>query len=44
MALEHRSLAVAAVQFHPESLMTLEADVGRRLVANVVAGPRAAFV
>jgi anthranilate synthase len=33
MAVEHVALPVAAVQFHPESIMT---QVGDRLVANVV--------
>ena len=37
MAVEHRRLPLAAVQFHPESLMTLADDVGLRLLANVVA-------
>ena len=36
MAVEHRDLPVAGVQFHPESLMTLADDVGRRLIANVM--------
>jgi anthranilate synthase len=35
MAVEHRTLPLAAVQFHPESIMTLDGDVGARLVANV---------
>ena len=35
MAVEHRDLPLAAVQFHPESIMSLGADVGARLVANV---------
>ena len=38
MALEHATLPLAAVQFHPESILTLEDDLGARLVANVVAG------
>jgi len=38
MAIEHRTLPVAAVQFHPESILTLDGDVGMRLVRNVVAG------
>jgi anthranilate synthase len=38
MAIEHRRLPVAAVQFHPESILTLDDDVGMRLVRNVVAG------
>jgi anthranilate synthase len=36
MAIEHRTLPLAAVQFHPESIMTLGDDVGLRLLANVV--------
>jgi anthranilate synthase len=37
MAIEHRTLPLAAVQFHPESIMTLGEDLGLRLLANVVA-------
>jgi anthranilate synthase len=40
MALEHATLPVAAVQFHPESIMSLEGDLGIRLLRNVVAGLR----
>ena len=36
MAIEHRELPVAAVQFHPESIMSLKQDAGLRLVNNVV--------
>jgi anthranilate synthase len=36
MAVEHQRLPVAAVQFHPESIMTLGEDVGQRLLVNVV--------
>ncbi len=36
MAVQHTGLAVAAVQFHPESIMSLGEDIGMRLVANVV--------
>ncbi len=36
MAIEHRTLPLAAVQFHPESIMTLGDDLGLRLLANVV--------
>ena len=36
MAIEHRTLPLAAVQFHPESIMSLGEDVGLRLLANVV--------
>ncbi|MBI2875624.1 MAG: anthranilate synthase [Candidatus Tectomicrobia bacterium] len=37
MAIEHASLPLAAVQFHPESILTLEEDLGLRLIRNVVA-------
>jgi anthranilate synthase len=37
MAVEHRTAPLAAVQFHPESIMTLADDVGLRLLANVMA-------
>jgi anthranilate synthase len=36
MAVEHRTLPLAAVQFHPESIMTLGDDIGLRLLANVM--------
>ena len=36
MSFEHRSLPIAAVQFHPESIMTLGQDAGIRMVENVV--------
>ncbi|MEY9463768.1 anthranilate synthase [Bradyrhizobium ottawaense] len=34
MALEHKTLPVAGVQFHPESLMSLSNEVGLRIVEN----------
>jgi anthranilate synthase len=37
MAFEHRREPVAAVQFHPESIMTLGNDAGMRMIENVVA-------
>jgi anthranilate synthase len=37
MAVEHTSLPIAAVQFHPESIMTLAGGVGPRIIANVMA-------
>lgn len=37
MAIEHDTLPIAAVQFHPESIMTLRDDVGHSLIANVLA-------
>jgi anthranilate synthase len=36
MAVEHTSLPIAAVQFHPESIMTLAGAVGPRIIANVM--------
>jgi anthranilate synthase len=36
MAIEHATLPLAAVQFHPESIMTLDDDLGLRLLVNVV--------
>ncbi|PWK71510.1 anthranilate synthase [Aminobacter sp. AP02] len=37
MALEHKKEPIAAVQFHPESIMTLGHDAGMRMIENVVA-------
>ncbi len=37
MAFEHRHEPVAAVQFHPESIMSLGHDAGMRMIENVVA-------
>jgi anthranilate synthase len=34
MAIEHTTLAVGGVQFHPESLMSLGGEVGLRIVEN----------
>jgi anthranilate synthase len=36
MAVEHASRPLAAVQFHPESIMSVGDDVGLRLLRNVV--------
>jgi anthranilate synthase len=45
MAFEHRSEPIAAVQFHPESIMTLGQNAGMRMIENVVAHlPRRAKV
>ncbi len=37
MAVEHESLPVSAVQFHPESILSLEGEAGRRLIKNALA-------
>ena len=37
MGIEHMKEPVAAVQFHPESIMTLGSDAGMRMIENVVA-------
>ncbi|BBD39216.1 anthranilate synthase subunit I [Aminobacter sp. Y103A] len=37
MAFEHKKAPIAAVQFHPESIMTLGHDAGMRMIENVVA-------
>jgi anthranilate synthase len=36
MAVRHKELPVEAVQFHPESILTAEGDVGIRLMENAV--------
>jgi len=36
MAVRHKELPVAAVQFHPESILSAEEDVGLRLMRNVL--------
>jgi anthranilate synthase len=36
MALEHERLPIAAVQFHPESILTLKDEIGSRIVRNVM--------
>jgi len=36
MAIEHVELPLAAVQFHPESILSLKDNIGLRLVRNMV--------
>ncbi|OKH46967.1 anthranilate synthase component I [Calothrix sp. HK-06] len=36
MGIEHKSLPIAAVQFHPESIMTLASEVGLEIIKNAV--------
>ena len=38
MAVEHPELPVAAVQFHPESILSLDEDAGMSVVMNVMRG------
>ena len=42
MAIRHNTLPIAAVQFHPESILSLGREVGHMLVGNVVRELRAA--
>ncbi|MBD1545314.1 anthranilate synthase component I [Roseibium aggregatum] len=37
MAIEHDHEPIAAVQFHPESIMSLDQDAGHKIIENVVA-------
>lgn len=44
MGVRHRELPIEAVQFHPESILTLDGNCGLRLIENVVAkASRAAY-
>jgi anthranilate synthase len=36
MALEHKTLPIAAVQFHPESIMSKEGEAGLVIIANAM--------
>ncbi|OUL35016.1 anthranilate synthase [Nostoc sp. 106C] len=36
MAIEHQTLPITAVQFHPESIMTLAGEIGLAMIKNVV--------
>ncbi|HLM99758.1 MAG TPA: anthranilate synthase component I [Bryobacteraceae bacterium] len=36
MGVRHKELPIEAVQFHPESILTLEGDCGLRMIENVV--------
>jgi len=38
MGVRHKELPIEAVQFHPESILTLEGECGLRLMENVVRG------
>lgn len=36
MAISHKSKPISALQFHPESIMSLESQAGHRMIANVL--------
>ena len=36
MAVEHKTQPIVAVQFHPESIMTLESGIGLSIIKNVI--------
>ena len=36
MALAHKTLPIASAQFHPESILTLQDDIGLKMIANVI--------
>ncbi|HEY9768886.1 MAG TPA: anthranilate synthase [Coleofasciculaceae cyanobacterium] len=36
MGIEHRTLPIAAVQFHPESIMTLDGGIGQSIIDNTI--------
>lgn len=38
MAIRHRSLPIEAVQFHPESILSMEGNAGMQMIRNVVSG------
>jgi len=35
MAMQHKELPIASVQFHPESILTLEQEAGQRMIENL---------
>ncbi len=37
MAVQHETLPIAAVQFHPESILSMREDAGHRLIGNALA-------
>ncbi len=43
MGVRHRELPIEGVQFHPESILTLDGNCGLRLIENVMAQASAAL-
>jgi anthranilate synthase len=44
MGVRHRDLPIEAVQFHPESILSAQGDVGLRLMRNALRGRRSGQV
>jgi anthranilate synthase len=44
MGLRHRELPIEAVQFHPESILTLDGNCGLRLIENMISKASACAV
>jgi len=38
MAVRHKTLPIEAVQFHPESVLTMKNNCGAKIIQNVVSG------
>lgn len=36
MAIEHKTLPLYGVQFHPESILTMKANTGRKIISNIL--------
>ena len=36
MAIRHKELPIQAVQFHPESILTMQHEIGLKMIENVI--------
>ncbi len=36
MSIRHKTLPIVSIQFHPESIMTLQADIGLKIITNII--------